>query len=117
MLYPTYEEDELTDRWPEDHRIAEDQNLLSLDMKRLAAQLNEAKELNLPLKRKVLEKLFGESVSTAAYDSFYKQQGRDTKQTALPVLPRRGGVSIITAGGTAAKTAIKPPSTISWGSD
>jgi len=117
VLNPKYEKDELTDRWPEDHRIFEDQKMLSVDMQRLGTMLEEVKKLNLVAKRKALEKLFGEIVSTAAYDSFYKAQGYETKQEALPVFPKKGRVSIITGVGSATKSAIKPPSTTSWGSD
>lgn len=114
---PSYEKDELTDRWPESHRIAEDQKIFSSDMRNLASLLMKAQSMSLGEKRKILENLFGESILGQAYQEFYKRQGFETKNDALNTVPKKGAISIIGASGSHHKSSIKPPSTTSWSSD
>lgn len=112
---PEYERDELTDRWPESHRIAQDQKMLSDDMIELANKIKLASTYPLLQKRAALGELFGEKTTSAAFDSFYKRNHMETKTDSMSVVPKTGSVALAGVAASTSAPIVKPPSATSWG--
>jgi hypothetical protein len=67
---PTYREDKLNDRWPES---IEDMRILSADMTHLINEVERSKELDFKGIKKVMEGLFGETITTRSVSTFLER--------------------------------------------
>jgi len=115
VFNPTYPKDILTDRWPEQDRLVEDQKMLSDDLYALSRDIELVSKLSLKDKKDTLTKLFGEKLTERAYENFYERNNLNTKKDTRTVLPKTGAVALVGITKPSNSNEVTPPKKTSWG--